>query len=171
METSRSSAADSWLAAPAMASISSAWTTPTRAAKLGFRHGSRGNTPQLSSRDRGLLGNRAASAYSFEVLALRTMDSRGGTLIRSDKVWVAEASNLAPERDGWQVSYSDDGFGGPNPQPFERLTWKNFYNAPGCEFHSAAEKTRHGKGNNCLFYDSHVELVVESAGRNWRVEH
>ena len=89
----------------------------------------------------------------------------------SDKVWVAEASNLAPERDGWQVSYSDDGFGGPNPQPYERLTWKNFYNAPGCEFHSAVEKTRHGKGNNCLFYDGHVDLVKDSLGRQWRVEY
>jgi len=89
----------------------------------------------------------------------------------SEKVWLAEASNLAPERNGWQVSYSVDGFDGPNPRPDQRLTWKNFYNAPGCQFHSAVEKERHGKGNNCLFFDGHVELVRDSWGYQWRVEH
>ena len=100
-------------------------------------------------------------------------DGRTITRIRNSayKVWVAEASNVASERNGWQVSYSDDGNGGPNPAPDRRLTWKNFYNAPGCEFHSAVEKERHGKGNNCLFYDGHVELVIGSLGRNWRVEY
>ena len=86
------------------------------------------------------------------------------------KVWVAEASNVAPERNGWQVSYSDDGSGGPNPLYDQVLTWDNFYNAPGCDWHSAVEPERHGKGNNCLFYDGHVEHVVGSYGRQWRAE-
>ena len=99
-------------------------------------------------------------------------DGRPIAKIRSsaNKVWVAEASNVAPERNGWQVSYTVDGFDGPNPPPDMRLTWDNFYNAPGCEWHSAVEKERHGKANNCLFYDGHVEPVLDSLGRNWRVE-
>ena len=89
----------------------------------------------------------------------------------AEKIWVAEASNIAPERDGWQVAFTIDGYGGPNPDPGQKLTWKDFYNAPGSGWHSLAEKERHGKGNNCLFYDGHVELVVSSLGKNWRVNH
>jgi prepilin-type N-terminal cleavage/methylation domain-containing protein/prepilin-type processing-associated H-X9-DG protein len=100
-------------------------------------------------------------------------DGRPIQSIRSsaEKIWVSEASNLAPERDGWQVAFTKDGYDGPNPDPGQTLTWKNFYNAPGCTWHSVVEKERHGKGNNCLFYDGHVELVVTSLGRNWRVVH
>ncbi len=87
-----------------------------------------------------------------------------------DKIWVGDASNIAPERDGWQLGYSIDGFWGPNPPPYQRLTWKNIYNAPGCLFHSLVEPVRHGKGNNCLFYDGRVEVMVETRGRNWRVK-
>ena len=90
----------------------------------------------------------------------------------AEKIWMSEASCLAPERDGWQVSFSTDGYGGPLPQPYEQVTWKQIYNAPGTNpaWFSAVEKERHGKGNNVLFYDTHAEHMQGTVGRNWRPE-
>jgi prepilin-type N-terminal cleavage/methylation domain-containing protein/prepilin-type processing-associated H-X9-DG protein len=91
----------------------------------------------------------------------------------AEKIWLSEASCVSRgDRDGWQVSYSTDGYGGPNPQPNEVVNWTHIYNAPGHTFDWAARETRprHNKANNCLFYDGHAERMVSTKGRNWTVE-
>ena len=89
-----------------------------------------------------------------------------------DKIWIGDSSNITPEMDGWQLAYSNDGFAGPNPPPYQKLTWKDIYNAPGTKFgYKFVESVRHGKGNNCLFYDGHATTVVQMLGRNWRVNY
>src|SRR5581483_6045598 len=63
--------------------------------------------------------------------------------------------------------------GSPVPDPEQGLSWKNFYNVPGCDWGSVgiavALKERHTGGNNASFYDGHAKFVRESKGRNWRV--
>jgi prepilin-type N-terminal cleavage/methylation domain-containing protein/prepilin-type processing-associated H-X9-DG protein len=91
----------------------------------------------------------------------------------SEKIWMSEASCIAPERDGWQVSWSTDGYGGPLPPPDKNVSWREIYNAPGTNpaWFSAVEKERHNRGNNVLFYDNHAEHMQSTLGRNWRPAH
>ncbi len=99
----------------------------------------------------------------------------------AEVVFVAEAMGINdPNSYSWQnahIGYTDinnAGWGGsPNPAPDQGLTWRDFYNVPGCDWGSAGVPLtippRHTGGNNCSFYDTHAKFVRGSKGRNWRV--
>lgn len=61
----------------------------------------------------------------------------------------------------------------PNPQPDQVLTWRDFFNVPGCDWGSAGIRItmdpRHNGGNNCVFYDGHAKWMLQTLGRNWTV--
>ncbi|HZO90840.1 MAG TPA: prepilin-type N-terminal cleavage/methylation domain-containing protein [Chthonomonadaceae bacterium] len=98
-------------------------------------------------------------------------------------IFVAEAMGIHDSQTTgytWQdahIGYTDKdnaGWGGsPNPAPEQGLTWRDFYNVPGCDWGIAGVAltipARHSEGNNCSFYDSHAKFVRASKGRNWRV--
>jgi len=77
-----------------------------------------------------------------------------------------------------QVGYTDAdhaGWGGsPYPAPDQKLTWHDFYNAPGCDWGKAAipitMSTRHDGANNCVFYDGHAKAMRDSQGSDWLAE-
>ncbi len=76
-----------------------------------------------------------------------------------------------------QLGYTDSNnalYGGsPNPAPEQGLSWRDFYNVPGCDWRSVGIPVtlpaRHTEGNNGLFYDGHSKWLKTSKGRNWRV--
>jgi prepilin-type N-terminal cleavage/methylation domain-containing protein/prepilin-type processing-associated H-X9-DG protein len=95
----------------------------------------------------------------------------------SDLIFIAEAMGVTPHWRDAQIGYTDGksvaGGASPNPAPDQVLSWKDFYNVPGCDWGKAGVPLilppRHSDGNNCLFYDGHAKWLRQTLGRNWRV--
>jgi prepilin-type N-terminal cleavage/methylation domain-containing protein/prepilin-type processing-associated H-X9-DG protein len=95
----------------------------------------------------------------------------------AEQIIVAEAMGIWPYWHDAHIGYTDGkkvpGGASPNPAPDQVLTWKDFYNVPGCDWGAAGIPVilpaRHTDGNNCLFFDGHTRWLKQSLGRNWRV--
>lgn len=87
----------------------------------------------------------------------------------AEQVIFIEATGLKEwMTNGYQVGFTTDGALSTIPQPSDPnmgLTWKQFYNVPGCDWGSAGfpdiVKFRYGaEGNPVAFFDGHVKFSV-----------
>lgn len=92
-------------------------------------------------------------------------------------VWTTNSNPVQsdPTNTCWQIGYSEDGAGSPNPYEDQDVTWKQIYNAPGGDFGGIAAvpkfvPARHTGGNNVLYCDSHVKWIRGAKGSAWTVK-